>query len=402
MSEPSGRAQDPENRSAEDHHQKSSTGLRRKILLALVATVLTYGICEAVATTLYVHGWIGSRGIFVHERTDPQGNVRRDRSVGYLLSSTPSRIAVVAPHGGVVSEGIMKGNNYVFSDHHDFTLRRESDEELRFAVLGDSFTAEVMLKTSWPDRVEELLDGRPKTLRLFNMSMDGGGLGNWWSILHRWIGVRDMELDGIILAVACDDLDRHFFWWDDMLPMSPDSPRPSMHGEYVSTWDPDADPFQHSNELTSFDPMWQVVTPDEFDGILNGTWTPTLPERPFRLYLGAQLLGLLRHLSTSGEPEYSHPQDDPSEGKMRERLIADIREFAASRGLRVLVLHVTGYEEQRDEASSFAETLGADFMYLDYGGDKIPYEGHWRQSGSDGYAENIAPKLYEWAVNGAQ
>ena len=378
------------------------------MLLVALSVLLTYAACETIATWLYLQGRLEPTARRVHERTDPAGNVRVDRLRGYSLSPVPARLVVVTSYGEVVSRGTLRGNNHGFGDQHDFTARRASEQELRFAVLGDSYTAEPFIETDWPDRVEELLaGGRPKSVRLFNRAVDGGGLANWWSILHNWLPAQEIELDGLIFAVASDDLQRRFFWSGEAESRGAGAPGAFMRGGYHSTWDPRSDPIPGHAEgpAPEFDPKWPVVRPGQFDRILAGTWLPPKMPRPFKLYLGTALQRVIGESVLGTAHADARSGETAEESQMRRRLIDDIRKWLVERGLRALVLDINA----DDHGRRFAADIGADYFPFGFGSSdpdshsdrRIPYEGHWSQLGSDEFAGNIAPPIYEWATHPA-
>ncbi len=384
-------------------------GARGKLLLLAASILLTYAASETVATWLYLSGWLEPTTRRVHERTDPAGNIRSDSARGYRLSQVPARLVVVTSYGEVVARGTLRGNNHGFGDRHDFSTRRASAEELRFAVLGDSYTAEPFLEVDWPDRVEELLAGRrPKTVRLLNMAIDGGGLANWWSILHNWLAAQDIELDGVIFALASDDLDRRFFWWGEMEPGSSDAPGPFMYGGYHHTWDPRSRPSlgRGGEHVPAYDAKWPVVRPEQLDRLLAGAWLPSDIPRPFRLYVATTAARLLRELVAGAAHAGPRSSSALEELEMRERLIADMRRWTAERGLRALVMDLNS----DDRGRRFASEVGADYLPCGFGfadperraEHRIPYEGHWNQRGSDAFARHVAEPLYRWATRGGE
>ena len=50
----------------------------RTAMLAVASVVVTYAVAEAALTALFVRGYVDPVPIWMHERTDPTGNLRFD------------------------------------------------------------------------------------------------------------------------------------------------------------------------------------------------------------------------------------------------------------------------------------------------------------------------------------
>jgi hypothetical protein len=90
-------------------------------------------------------------------------------------------------------------------------------------------------------------------------------------------------------------------------------------------------------------------------------------------------------------------------------MILDMRNRLAARHIPVVVIHIPGRDEllnHRDDSAivhAFASLLGAKFIdgsqsFRGLSGDEIrahylPYDGHWNQTGSDRFANSVAPRL---------
>jgi hypothetical protein len=363
--------------------------------------LITYLTVEGVFSYLYVTHRIGVSVIRLHERTDPGGNIQRDPVKGFRLSSVPSRLILATTRGEVLSQGTLAGNDEGFSDRLDFGSRMLPGTR-RFVVLGDSMTAGRFIEVNWPERVNEWLAtqaGPPVVL--MNMGLDGGGLGNWRTLLEHFFTEDGPEIDGVIFAVACDDLDRKHLWWDDSLVQR--NGVGVMALTYHPTWNYRPRPFVPADHYPIND-WWMIVSPGELDAFLEGTWHPPRQEHPFNLYLLNQAVELLNQIGFGVGGIAS--ADASTEGREYDELVAWIRHDIAERKIPALVLEVPGTDSAR--AQQFAMAVGADHLSVSRGFDeakagcdscyKIRYDGHWNQEGSDLFARVVRGELRRWAI----
>jgi hypothetical protein len=302
---------------------------------------------------------------------------------------------MVREGGDVLSQGVLRGNSDGFADPRDFAGPREAQGEVRLAVLGDSFTAGRFVERNWPGRAERALAARGRSVRLLNLGVDGGGLGNWDSILRGYVEARRVELDGVVFAVTCDDLDRRFIWWDDTLAQSWTPPDASMAVAHKQTWELAADPFAGPREWQPRNPEWQGVTPAQLDDVLTGRWVPRVerPLRPYLLWRSRAVLG------AALSPFVRVARAEPAGGEeaARGRVVADVRAVLAAHRWPALVL-AFGTDPRRAEA--FAKAIGADYVWANdlrfEPEDRIPYDGHWSQRGADKFGDHAAGLLDAW------
>lgn len=347
-----------------------------------------------------------SFAVFEH----PGETIRFDPIRGYLLTATPSRVARVN-HGKLEYAGSFRGNAQGFASRHDFSIRRSAAIERRIAVFGDSFTAETMEpfnSLNWPDRVEERgrgLGDDKRPLVMLNFAVDGGGLANWASVLSNIVVKDGYELDGIVFAVAWDDLDRKFAMFDQL-----DAQR-FAHAR-ASTWDVDSQPRTRSearvlleNDSNLADRY--ILSSAGFDAFLMGRWRP----RRWRFQISARLARLIATL-TKPKPKEAAVAFEP--GQIA--LIKEIRQLASERSWPIYVAYIPDREELLDptsrtdveksrfeKAKKFSEMLGA--LFLDgreafrgltseqIKSDWFPIDGHWNQGGSDRFAYFVGAQL---------
>ena len=257
-----------------DRKQVKPAAVTKLILYNILVFGLLYGVVE-LSYSAYRYFLTdtspASFAVFEH----PGATVRFDPVRGYLLTQTPSRVARVN-HGNVEFSGSFRGNAQGFPDRDDFSLQRSKAGERRIAVLGDSFTSATMSpfnSLNWPDRVEDICAASgSRSLVLLNLSVDGGGLANWASILRNFVVKDGYELDGLVFAVAWNDLDRKFAMFDQLdaqrfayaqAPAWAVSSQPKTRSEARTLLEKDA------NIANRF-----VVSPAEFDALLTGQWKP--------------------------------------------------------------------------------------------------------------------------------
>lgn len=379
----------------------------RNLLLAATAVLVSYGLAELVATTLYLRGILEPASIWIHERTDPAGNLRYDPVRGSYLSPTPARFASIASNGVVESTGLYRGNNRGFPDRDDFAARRSTPRSRRLAVLGDSYTSGQFLQRNWPDRAEELARREQGSLELLNFSLDGGGLGNWARVLGGFVQPRGYQLDGAIFAIWGEDLKRRFGWWDDAPRTPGGEPEPVLFGR-PQAWGLDAIPASRALALAG--PHEEsarrlAVTPALLEQALGGSWRPPFQRSFERPFLWMRARGVLDRVLD--------PEDFSTRRGMfhagQKWLIREIQRVLAELELPVLVVRVPNRVEHRSwegEAEAFAEILGATFVdggeaFAGLGAAEfeecwLPYDRHFSQVGSDRFARFVYDVLKTW------
>jgi hypothetical protein len=340
----------------------------------------------------------------------PGETIKFDPIRGYLLTQMPSRVARVN-YGKVEYMGSFRGNLQGFPDHDDFSIKRLSPGERRVAVFGDSFTAatmEPLNAPNWPNRVEDLCRARGSgPLITLNFSLDGGGLANWASILREIVVKDRYELDGLVLAVAWDDLDRKFAMFDQI-----DAKR-FMHAR-APTWDVDSQPKTEQEALALLvkdtNPANRyVLSTQQFDAFLAGQWKPKEWKFRFSSRLWQVLASRTNH--TKSAPDF-----EPGQVK----LINEIRQLAKEHSWPIAVAYIPNREELFDATASstvekcrkFSEMLGATFFdgreafrglsIQQTKNDWFPIDGHWNRGGSDQFASFMAAQIPRWLAANAE
>lgn len=387
----------------------------RKLLFSAVLLATVYALAELISTTLYLAGILEPRSFLLCQPTG--ADITFDPVRGYRLPATPTRIARITGRT-VEYDHTFRGDNLGFPDRSDFHPQR-TDDALRFAVFGDSFTAGLFLDTAWPDRVEDLASEDGPPLELLNFACDGGGLANWWSVLTRLVEAEGYELDGVIFAVFWYNLDRRFTVWNF------DDGR--SYFARSAEWYPDTWPRSAADLQDRYTENAHLVDAATFEAALAGRWHPDLP-RGRVPYLSRVLLNQLsnpRQLwwRTFAWLETSYPTLAARLGSRQPRtfrpdqraLIEDIGRalrdmdvpaLVALVPLRESLLHYHPTRRVPDDVRRFADLLDARFVdgcaafeglsARETRACWFPCDGHWNQQGSDRFAELMAREIRAW------
>jgi hypothetical protein len=357
----------------------------------------TYALWEIAITAWFRLAGLGDSEWFFE---DSGRTVHFDPVSGYRLTTVPSRWARIT-NGVVEYVGTLYGNRQGYPHAHDFTIRREYPEQVRIAVLGDSFTAARFLQVNWPDRVEQEWKRGGHPIELMNFSIDGGGLANWWSVLRRLVDAQGYELDGVVFAVFDTDLFRRFLFAEDR------GYRSHMYGR-VPDWDRTAFPasFEDARRLLRTAAGSHIISSAEFDGLLRGKRPASVPRPPIRPVLARivwhWMLGCLQ------------PPKVPrawSAGQIA--MMADIHGFLAQRGIPAVVVYfpgrdglIEGVPQLERAARDFSSRIGAEFWngteaFHTANAREIrryffPYDAHWNQMGSDRFADFMRRRLEQF------
>ncbi|MEX0727946.1 MAG: hypothetical protein WD065_16840 [Planctomycetaceae bacterium] len=378
----------------------------KQLALAWCSALLTCVLLEATLSTFYANNIIelftSKTSMMVYEQSAQ--TVLFDPVRGYRLAETPARFMRFT-ESKPEYVGTLRGNAQGFPDRDDFTAKKGNLNNRRFAVFGDSFTAAQFIEINWPDRVEELAKGKGVDIELYNVSVDGGGLINWWSVIAKHLDPEGYEFDGVIFAVYPGDLSRR-------LIVSDHSTGQPLLGR-VSSWDPSKLPATLNEAMPFMEPRGVIVNSSLFESILNGTsrhsrkWLPYLTTN-YNLWI--EDLQTAHRMSVVERRLEDHPS--------RKYYFDAIRDYAAARRLPVMVVHVPkkhlatsddGNEGIPRDAERFAETLLAELIdgtlaFRDLDQKSLAscwfdFDPHWTQTGSDAFAKYMADVLATWPAN---
>ncbi|MCB0387069.1 MAG: hypothetical protein KDD43_16865, partial [Bdellovibrionales bacterium] len=313
--------------------------MKKNLLLVIATVLLTYGVAEALSTYLYVKGWLEPFSIWFLEKHGPGvSHVSFDPQIGYRLSGKPTRMGAYTTIGGIQTWGISQGNNFGFPDSRDFTIKKRDAKKIRLAIFGDSFSASQYLPTPWPDRAEEFLEGRGIPVEIMNFSIDGGGLGNWWSTITQVIKAQQMEVDALVFVVFSTDLMRSFMLWDDEAHLKLNWDRAEMGAQYMNHWETNR--FPKSREDLILGPLdrFHLMSPKQVDELLEGRRSlPT--DRKWQPYLWRLFWSQFISEAAANSDDGSSLLMGGFSNPRKLQLITDIREFAESRGIRLIVVN---------------------------------------------------------------
>jgi hypothetical protein len=339
----------------------------------------------------------------------PGETVHFDADRGFFLTETPSRMARIT-HGRVEYVGAFRGNAQGFADRDDFTVRRVNPGDLRIGVFGDSFTTATFEPSNfpnWPSRAEDVDRAEGEPLTLLNFGLDGGGLANWASVMRNIVVKDRYDLDGLIFAVAWDDLDRRFAMFEQ-------TDSETFAYAQAPSWDVKSQPRTESEAeaLLRKHPLRNhyVLSSAQFDAAVSGRWKPR--QWRFRIYD--------RAMSTVSEvlDHFEKPRQPPADfapGQLA--LIKDIRRLADQNSLPIVVVYIPFREELLDphypsrveRTRRFAEILGATFVdgrdvFRGLTNQQVTklwysYDGHWNPIGSSRFAEYMAKRIPNWVAS---
>ena len=369
--------------------------LRRRLLFIGIIAVGTYAFAETLVSLGHRYGLL--RRLDVRLYVDESRGVTFCPVRGYRFTPTPCQYARIIKHE-TEFVGTYYGNNEGFADRDDFHSRRQPGDGYRFAVFGDSFTSATYIARNWPDRAEALFRKREKRVQLMNFSLGGIGLANWWSMLTNIVDRENYELDGVVFAVFCTDLNRTF------LAMDHQGSAP-IFGSSL-----DFDPRHWPGTLDEMLPQMHrdgiFVSQAAFDQIVSGQrrlWKPLKPMIAYGLWKQFQYL-------TRAQQSYSAKSGFD---RQRQALIDDIHEYLEYHQLPVVVIHIPNRDGLIDPASEpewyFGETHGfaceidAELIdgreaFVGLTPDEIralwfTHDGHWNQKGSDHFAQFAVDRL---------
>jgi len=319
----------------------------KKIIYSLLPAIMLYAVIESITTFLYWQGFLQPQSIWIQETASNEPTTSFDPIRGFKLSKTPSRMLYAATDGTIESSGQIRGNNFGFPDRDDFEVKKHNSEYKRFAVLGDSFTAAPFINENWPDKTEDILGAKGNKVQLMNFSVDGGGIANWCSILNALIDKEDFELDGLVLAVWDDDLQRGFEIRDDSISGTDQNGFRKGSVGYIFEIYPSRRPstLEEAKPYLNIGEDWLVMPTHDLELVMQGKkrLKPTTPRN--ELYIWSRFKRGINQLLAAEED--SSPAASPYEitdpGQLTEKqiyMMNQIRSFAARRNIPILVVSI--------------------------------------------------------------
>lgn len=104
-------------------------------------------------------------------------------------------------HGVLENVGSFRGNNWGYSDSRDFVPKQDPRKEIRVAIFGDSMTAATFLEEPWPRKLERIAKEAGFKFRAMNFSLDGITIMNWRQMIVQQLA-KNPDFDADIYVFA--------------------------------------------------------------------------------------------------------------------------------------------------------------------------------------------------------
>ncbi len=367
----------------------------KKIVLSFL---ITYFITEILYSGLFYFNLIEGDAVWFHEHTDTTGNFKFDPTSGYRISGVPATFGCYVKNGRLQSYGVLRGNNLGFPSKHDFYKHKGNKK--RVIVFGDSYTASQFTAYSWVDLVEDYMNANATpgdSVEFWNMSVDGAGLANWWSVIHNVLNKEGFDADAMIFAVLNTDLDRSFHVRKDTVINNE-----WQHALYYSSsWNPRYFPKRADRIDYFYTDDWKILDSKTVKSILSTGCSPVTREK-FDLKLSRFLYDFFRfklvyYISNSKDYFKSGTQNGTLL-KSQQELTEEMADYVKSRNIPVLVLGI--YTTDTQKTRQFCKILHADFidatseLYDPHLSIRqiekkynIKHDGHWNNEGVKIFAE---------------
>lgn len=176
--------------------------------------VLAYILLESITYTLFCFGVIRSDiGFLFNSFSGSDGPiVKYDSLCGY------KPVPGVYRHISIINGQVEFDHNRVANEQGWYSKRnytKRKGDKKRYIVLGDSYSGGMAISETWVDMVNDLsIQSGNDSIELYNFSLEGAGLVNWYRIFYYEI-IPNYEFDGVIFASSSEkdgvpDLDRQF------------------------------------------------------------------------------------------------------------------------------------------------------------------------------------------------
>lgn len=360
--------------------------LYRRVLFLLLLPVITGILVELLFSASVVFGLLSlPLPVFAGDKTHEA--LLFDSRIGFRLAQTPTRYKEFVAHEEVF-DSELRGNNMGFRDDHDFQPARRDPGQRRFAVLGDSFTAEPFLKQNWPDAAEALFTQGGHDIELLNMAQEGNGLANWWAVVKYVLEEKQFDIDGLILFIHWDDLERKYgYAWST----------PSYaHFQESTSWDPlDWPDAQPTPPLFAY-PYMRRVSPEALD---DPNYRPRNYAIPYLWTIGAMFVR-----DSDYEEDIASPRWHPAQ----HCLALEIAQSAIANNWNTLIVTDHNGPDGRilpkvlDLAAwMYAPIIDANRMFAGMTAQQqeehfFTRDRHWNQQGSNLFAAYIYAAILDW------
>jgi hypothetical protein len=153
---------------------------------------------------------------------------------------------------------INKSGWYSTREYH---YKKADTKIKRYMVLGDSYSSGIAVPVAWPDIAQSIFEKNGNdSIELYNFSLEGTGLSNWYRIFFYEI-IPKYDFDGVIIASSSErndipDFDRKF-----MMMQSYDD------ATYIKSLDILIQPVPTCFPKDSAPPIFPIYTSQELDRI---------------------------------------------------------------------------------------------------------------------------------------
>ena len=131
------------------------------IIFVLIASVISYLLLEVGMYLALSFGFHFPFSPLQNSRYFNRPAAKFNKLTGYTWLPGESRV-MRTMYGELIYDQVFRANNMGFTALTDYTFRRNPDETARIIVFGDSFTDSIFLETTWPERLQEILDSNKK------------------------------------------------------------------------------------------------------------------------------------------------------------------------------------------------------------------------------------------------
>jgi hypothetical protein len=186
--------------------QRRLAAVISRLLLALAGVLVGWMVVEGVARGLFGPPVaLEERMLFVgphHWRVEDDGTVRYEPH---------QRIRHVSFYGSHVEYDVtFATNNLGFVDSEDYPIASRAPEEVRWALVGDSFTAGYHGGEPWVEGLRERARDAGRHVTLYNLGVGGAGPPQFQRLLRRF--GSELDLDRVAVLFISDDLFRPLWY----------------------------------------------------------------------------------------------------------------------------------------------------------------------------------------------
>lgn len=211
--------------------------LGRALFIVTSISTITYVLLEIVTYTLLCCGVIRAdmQFFFSGVQATNRPMVYYDSLCGFR--GQPGTTRYISGQNGKFEIDILRhANSKGWFSRREYDYQKGDSAIRRYMVFGDSYSSGFSTAETWIDHVQDILQTKDPNIVLYNFSLEGSGLVNWYRTFLYEVEPK-YEYDGIIIASSSErsafsDLDRKFIMMDT----------PAGDGLYLSVATPDSIP----------------------------------------------------------------------------------------------------------------------------------------------------------------